>query len=299
MLELSNPYTNKEYAVNFRITEDQRIRAQHRISSGEKQEMYKKKTMTGPGFNIGVLGETVFEDLFPEALSIKEVLTPEINDKHKVIQFYTDYFLNTPERSLHIDVKARQFKSKQYKHPASFFNIYITNDIRKNVEKGFYKTDYYAFVGIHENQEQGYWFALIPPQVFFEHAEYKKQWRDGANLISDSWCLPVDVAYELSEHEKLGFDLNFSFERKNDEESFWLLSKGTPVTVKIFHDEKLHGFREVNLKEDQTFKSKDTYLEHVGDGKYRVLFHTNPKEPEKVNYHLIVDRNDLTFQSAI
>ena len=125
-----------------------------------------------------------------------------------------------------------------------------------------------------------------------------KERRDGAMVLKDSWCIPLDLAYELSEHKKLGLNPDYSFEQKDDKNSYCFLPKGTPVTVKIFRNQELDGLKDVNLKEDQFFKSKDMYLSHAGNGSYQILFHTNQREPKKLDFHLLVDRNNVEFRYA-
>mgnify|MGYP003967018771 CR=1 FL=1 len=303
MLELSNPHTGESYANAFRISEDQRLRTLERISSGEKQQMYKQNTMTGgQAFNIGMLGETVFEDLFPcssyDTFSIKELINSDSPPHVKEKQFYADYVIYHPElkKDLHIDVKTRQFKKGKFKNPASWFKIYVTDKIRKNIENGYYQTDFYAFVGVHEDEKNGWFYGLISPKVFFLHAVFVDQFWDGARCISDSWCIDLETAYKLSEHKKLNLHPSFTFEQRNDDESFWLVRKGTEVTIKIFHQRKPYGLKVTNLKEDHIFKSKNTHLEHIGNGKYKILFHTNPSNPEEKDYHMLVNRENVEFK---
>lgn len=277
----------KPYMIVSQVKESQKILRDLRITSGEREQTRNHNTMNETGLQIGILGENIFQSIFPDATIYSA--KPDY-----------DFIL----KDLKIDVKTRRYKNytskagKEYKHPAYFFPCYIQNRIKVAWENKDYHTDAYAFFGVHEDENDAFFFGIIPPEVFFKHAQWKDRFWDVSNWIDDSWCMEAGKIYELSIHRKLGLFPNYDYENQNDEESFFRIRKGSPYQVQIYDNEKLHGLKDTITTRDNMFRYTDgNYFKDNDSYKFR-FYSEDQKDPNR-KYHLIVDRQYIDHCAGV
>jgi len=297
------PYMNV-----FRINEDQNIRADLRITSGEKQDVFSDQTKKQTGFETGMIGETLFGDVFPDCILQREAYGKTNDDGTTELGKYAadcDYvfFSEKLKKVVRIDVKTRVYRNrrkngKTFKYPASFFDMFIPKEKYDLVKNGNYKTDYYAFMGHHEERHEGYFFGLVKPEVFFQHAKLIPIYEDVMFTLYDSLCVPISLIYKLSEHEKIGLKPSFDFENKLDEECNYLIPQGTPFKAQVYENDQFLGVKEGHLKKDEQFNYNESFYEYQGDRKYTFRFHREDASRDRM-YHLLIDRQYISHCAGV
>lgn len=292
----------KPYMIVSEIKALQRILRDLRLTGGERKRTRNHNTMKETGLLIGILGENIFQSAFPQA--IIQTAKPDHDFIVKVTSALFPAQTDKSTYDLKIDAKTRRYKNyttkegKEYKHPAHFFPCYVQNHIKMKWEKGLYETSAYAFLGVHEDEKTAYFFGILEPETFFRHAEWKDRFWDVSTWIDDSWWMEAGQIYDLSIHRDLGLFPNYDYENQNDEESFFIVRKGSPYEVQIFDNDELYGRKTGITTTDNPFSYSDgNYF--LDNDSYKFRFYSKDKHDPNRKYHLIVERQYIDYVAGI
>lgn len=298
---LYDSYMEITYGTQFPMASVQRIISNLRITSGEKQKMFKKRTGNTEGFDTGIFCESMFAGMAKVDHPESKMFYAEDYFGHW--QADADFVYEHEGKKLRLDVKGSKYKKgKNWEGeecPRSNWLVYIPKYIRDKRlgldPKIEYNTDYYVFMGRHENLKTGFLYGIVDSLEYLKAARWHPAMKLGTMDMPESYVLEYHELQELDRTKELGLELDFSFADDSFESSYYIVPANVPYELEMRQNE-MQCWQEPRVTTmENKFFADNFVATHTGNGNYTITFKKEMNESK--SYYLHVDRKYVTFGS--